>query len=186
MKYYTYAYLREDGTPYYIGKGTGKRAKRRHYRGIRSITPPTERILYLKYFTVEADALAHEKYMIYVLGRIDNNTGILRNLTDGGDGTSGYIYSKEHKTKLSAIAKIREEVGYDPRTKTWEFINPQGEHIIVEKLGKFCKENGLDKSSMVKVGSGKRNQHKGYTNLHTRNKPFSKANFYVEKYARTV
>ena len=145
-----------------------------------------DNIIILKYFTEEAAALSHEEYMIYVFGRKDIGTGILRNLTDGGDGPSGYVYTKEQRDRLSDIAKIREEVGYNPRTKTWEFITPQGEHIIVEKLGKFCKENGLDKSSMIKVGSGKRNQHKGYTNLHTRNKPFSKADFYVKKYARTV
>jgi hypothetical protein len=102
MKYYTYAYLRKDGTPYYIGKGKGSRATDRHDRSGRNITPPIERIVYLKYFDEENEAFLHEKYMIYVLGRKNLGTGILWNLSDGGaGGDTGYLGSPEHKKLMS-------------------------------------------------------------------------------------
>jgi len=86
MNYYTYAYLREDRTPYYIGKGKGDRI----YSTNRTYKPPTDksRIIFLKQNLTEEEAFKHEKYMIGVFGRKDNGTGILRNLTDGGDGVS--------------------------------------------------------------------------------------------------
>ena len=82
--YYTYAYLREDGSPFYIGRGKGRRAfDKRHKVG----PPPKDRILFLKTGLTYTESVRHEVYMISVLGRKDNRTGILRNLTDGGEGT---------------------------------------------------------------------------------------------------
>jgi len=97
--YYTYAYLREDKMPYYIGKGRGNRA----YDQRRTIKPPKDksRIIFLKKNLTEAEAFKHEVYMIFVLGRKDLGTGILRNLTNGGEGASGHIKSEETKKKLS-------------------------------------------------------------------------------------
>ena len=84
--YYTYAYLREDRTPYYIGKGKGDRI----YSTRRRNKPPKDksRIIFLKQNLTEEEAFKHERYMIAVFGRKDNGTGILRNLTDGGEGGS--------------------------------------------------------------------------------------------------
>ena len=87
MHYYTYAYLREDKTPYYIGKGTGNRI----YSTNRIIKPPKDksRIIYLKQNLTETEAFRHEIYMISVFGRKDLGTGILYNMTNGGEGISG-------------------------------------------------------------------------------------------------
>lgn len=103
MEYYTYAYLREDGTPYYIGKGKGDRAFNKKKKEI--IIPPKQRILFLKTNLTEEEAFKHEIYMIAVFGRKDIGTGILRNLTNGGEGPSGHKHSKEHKNKISLKLK---------------------------------------------------------------------------------
>jgi hypothetical protein len=97
--YYTYAYLREDKTPYYIGKGKGRRVKKR-CKG--DVKPPSDesRIIFLKTKLTESEAFKHEIYMIAVYGRKDLGSGILRNKTDGGDGTSGAKLSEETKQKM--------------------------------------------------------------------------------------
>jgi hypothetical protein len=104
MHYYTYAYLREDRTPYYIGKGQGKRI---YKKGSGEVNPPKDksRIIYLKQNLTEEEAFKHEIYMIDVFGRKDLGTGILRNKTDGGDGVSGNIHSEETKRKIGEANK---------------------------------------------------------------------------------
>lgn len=105
-RFYTYAYLRKDRTPYYIGKGSGKRA---YERNRWEIKPPKDksRIIILKQNLNEEEAFRHEKYMISVFGRKDLGTGILRNRTNGGEGPSGVLVSKETRKKLSELRKCK-------------------------------------------------------------------------------
>lgn len=115
--YYTYAYLREDRTPYYIGKGK----KNRIYRKCgRRIKPPKDksRIIFLKQNLTEEEAFNHERYMIAVFGRKDLDTGILLNMTDGGEGTSGSprFFTEEHKQKLREVNKGK-KVSQETREK---------------------------------------------------------------------
>ena len=104
--FYTYAYLREDRTPYYIGKGKGNRAYKKSKKDIK---PPKDksRTIILKDNLSEEEAFKHEIYMIAVFGRKDLGTGILHNRTDGGDGSSGVLQTEETKLKRSKALKGR-------------------------------------------------------------------------------
>ena len=105
-RFYTYAYLREDRTPYYIGKGKRNRAYNKHQKGI-SVPKDKSRIIFLKQNLTEAEAFRHEIYMIDVFGRKDLGTGILRNMTNGGEGPSGMVHSEETKDKIRQRAMGR-------------------------------------------------------------------------------
>ena len=82
--YYTYAYLREDGTPYYIGKGCGNRAYNTHKRKNGECIRPKNKnqILILKKFENEKNAYLHEEYMISIFKRKCDG-GILINILSG-------------------------------------------------------------------------------------------------------
>ena len=138
-EYYTYAYLREDKTPYYIGKGKGNRL---YKRGSRVFAPPKDksRIIYLKQNLTEGEAFKHEIYMIAVLGRIDLGTGILHNRTDGGDGVSGYIPSEETRKKISVATKGKNHPMYG-KTLSNETKRKISEKTRGKKIKPFTEEH---------------------------------------------
>ena len=100
--YYVYAYLRKDGTPYYIGKGKDNRAYAKNHR---SFPKDLSRIVFLERNLTEIGALALERRYITWYGRKDQKTGSLINLTDGGESTSGWTMPPEVKQKISQTKK---------------------------------------------------------------------------------
>jgi len=158
-EYYTYAYLKNDGTPYYIGKGKGNRLY--DYRG-KNCNPPKDksRIIKLKQNITEEEAFKHEIYMIAVFGKKCDGTGILMNIADGGNappicyGENSPTKRPEVRKKIGAAnkvslkgKKIPEEVR-KKQSNTWKEKlknNPRPMSYYTENLKKMAERNRNDK-----------------------------------------
>lgn len=114
-KFLVYAYCRQDGTFYYIGKGTKRRAYRSKNQAC--VNPPKDksRILILHENLDEDIALLYEQKLILFYGRRDLGTGKLQNRTDGGEGVSGWIPSEEWRKKKSDSMKGENNPFYGKR-----------------------------------------------------------------------
>ena len=156
-KYYVYAFLREDDSPYYIGKGHGSRA----YSTKRTVKKPKneERIKILVENLTEADSFLLEVFLIKYFGRKGyDEYGILYNQTEGGEGSSGYKHTKESLKKMSDLRKGKKRSEY-AILKT-----------AIKNKGRKNSEESILKFKEINTGSGNPAYGKIWINNGTQNK----------------
>jgi hypothetical protein len=111
-KHYVYAHVRNDtGDVFYIGKGTDSKKYKKFHRAYETKRRNSiwNHIVAKAGYSVKVIAVCEndewakviEIALIKYYGRIDSKTGILANLTDGGDGSCGIIVSDELRRERS-------------------------------------------------------------------------------------
>jgi NUMOD3 motif-containing protein len=100
--FYTYLWLRDNGTPYYVGKGSGRRGFENS--GHKVGCPKDIKFILIQEWPSEEQAYAAEKFLIEYYGRKDLGTGCLRNQTDGGEGGATFT-GRKHTPE--ALEKVR-------------------------------------------------------------------------------
>lgn len=133
-KFVVYAFCREDGTFYYIGKGRPQRPYESRKEGIK---PPKDRsrILILHENLTEELAFECEKKLIQFYGRMDLGEGLLRNMTNGGEGVSGWIPGEDWRLKKSESMQGENNPFYG-KTHSQETID----NIKKNRKGKYTGE----------------------------------------------
>jgi hypothetical protein len=151
--FYSYMWLRENETPYYVGKGKDDRA---FISSSHCVNRPKDKSRIIVFpMSSEELAFESEKAMIELFGRKDSGTGILRNLTDGGEGTSGTAILTEERREAKRRAgriggkiggktqgRIAAETGQGVKNLTPEACS-RGGHTAGLVQGRKNAENGL-------------------------------------------
>jgi len=172
FKYYTYLYLNPlkkgyyyfgkfkfEYEPFYVGKGKGNRYlehlkinKRRINKYKQSILDEIkindkEPIIIKLYDNItEYSAFRLEKLLIKIIGRMDKGNGTLTNLTDGGDGISGTVYTIDKR--INMLKNKRKIIQYNNEgkiIKIWDNIVDISIHypyILTNHLHRACKSKG--------------------------------------------
>jgi hypothetical protein len=137
-RFYVYAHLRKDGTPFYIGKGKDKRitdktSRSKWWWDIVKKDYPTENFpthIKLQENLTEEQSLQLEMQYIQFFGRKNiHENGILINNTDGGEGTAGAILSEATRAKMSNSRKGK-------KNPMWGKQQPNSVKLAVSKANK--------------------------------------------------
>lgn len=108
-------------------------------------------------------------FVVFTVGRKDKKFSVHRLVAEAFlDNPCNYpqVNHKDcnplnnHKENLDWITN-RENAFYS-FGKTYYFISPEGEHVVITDLPTFCAETGLSRSNMVSVSTGKKKHYKNW------------------------
>jgi len=157
-----YGHWKFSHEPFYVGKGKGKRANN-HANGGHSSNPfkynKIKKLLKCGFSPVttikrtgltEKKAFKLENKLITTVGRRNLKLGPLTNLTDGGEGTAGYIRSQD------SVNKCRETLANLPQAK-------KAEHSQKRKEAEAKKDKVLVSKAISKGIRGRTKEQKELT-----------------------
>jgi hypothetical protein len=159
--------------PFYVGKGKDNRylhhirdakiTKISNYRlnkirKIKSELNTAPFVIKIKENLSDVDAIKLEIGLITSIGRIDKKQGTLTNLTDGGDGVSGRIVTKEERLRISIANSGKNNPNYGNGDKIRGDKNPMFGRDRSGKLapnyGKKFSDETKKKISQSRIKSG--------------------------------
>lgn len=146
--FYVYAHKKPCGEVFYIGKGKNRRAWSKYDRNSMWVNTANKygyTVEIIHDNLTEQEAFDKEVELIRKYGRRNIGTGILTNLTDGGEGVTGHVHSEEYKALMSVKAGRAKNGNADKREYT--FINlTTGEEItgvradVEDRLGFYLRD----------------------------------------------
>jgi group I intron endonuclease len=153
MKYYTYIHTRKDNNKvFYVGKGKGKRAfskenRNKHWHHV--VNKAGYSVDVCAYWETENEALEHEKFLIACFKELST----LVNMTDGGEGISGYSHTDKAKQLMSEARKGKSSYWNIGRTPTEEARlkmseSQKGRKHTEETKKKMSASQSKEKNSM--------------------------------------
>jgi hypothetical protein len=162
-----------NGTPFYVGKGTRRRALTHlsktelskdiyKTRKIKNIINENQLVNIEIKFPFSTTEVSCEEEKIFI--KNIKQEGIeLCNFTDGGEGRCGIVVSDETKRKMS-----------ESKSKEYVLISPEGKIMYIKGLSRFCRINRLSKARLNQIARSRIGvEYKGDT---YKNKKYEKKN----------
>lgn len=149
--FYVYGhYIPNSDIPFYIGKGTGRRYKKTDNRNKwwkHIVDKYGYESKIIKDGLAEHDACELEQQLIAEYGRRDLGTGVLVNLTDGGETSKGVVLTEEqraarseHSKKMWATFSEEKKEQIRLKKKEWrESLSTEERKTLSEKISKASK-----------------------------------------------